>query len=149
MSLASTSRRIEQLQLSPPTWQSQPGQRRSLIELPKPAAVATISENMVISMGPIMGGEDFAHYTQVVPGVFAFVGARNPNVGADKPHHHPRFTIDETARPIALRFLLSAVERTYSSGGGRPTDRKRNDPNVRSGIVTVTAAVTLGSRSST
>jgi amidohydrolase len=92
-----------------------------LIDFLKPAAVSTVGEKMVVRMEPIMGGEDFAHYTRIVPGAFAFVGARNPSVGADKPHHHPRFTIDEAALPIALRFLLNAVERTSASDTGLPT----------------------------
>ncbi len=103
----------------------------SLIELLRPAAVATVSEKMVVSMAPIMGGEDFAHYTRIVPGAFAFIGARNPDVGADHPHHHPRFTIDETALPIGLRFLLNSLERTSSSGAGLPTNGNRNDAKVR------------------
>lgn len=93
-----------------------------LIEWLKPAATSTVGEPRTVSIGPIMGGEDFAHYTQKIPGAFAFVGARNPAVGANWPHHHPRFTIDEAALPIALRYLLNALERTTTTPGGLPTD---------------------------
>ncbi|MHB8614017.1 MAG: M20 metallopeptidase family protein [Candidatus Dormibacteraceae bacterium] len=88
----------------------------SLIQYLKPAATATVGEDNLVAMPAIMGGEDFAHYAQLVPGAFAFIGARNPRVGADRPHHHPRFTIDEAALPIALRYLLNGLERTSSAG---------------------------------
>jgi amidohydrolase len=93
----------------------------SLIQFLKPAATAAVGADMVVAIPPIMGGEDFAHYAEVIPGAFAFIGARNPRVGADRPHHHPRFTIDERALPIALRYLLNGLERTSSVGGGLPT----------------------------
>jgi len=87
----------------------------------KPAATDTVGDTNVVAMPPIMGGEDFAHYAEVVPAAFAFIGARNPKVGADRPHHHPRFTIDEAALPIALRYLLNGLERTSSAGSQLPT----------------------------
>lgn len=93
---------------------------KSLTDFLEPAAVATVGEGMIVQMEPIMGGEDFAHYTQMVPGAFAFIGARNPQVGADKPHHHPRFTIDEASLPIALRYLLNSVERISASDARLP-----------------------------
>lgn len=86
-----------------------------------PAAAATVGDARVVPFGPIMGGEDFAHYTKRIPGLFAFVGARNPAVGANHPHHHPKFTIDEAALPIALRYMLNALEQTSSAGGGLPS----------------------------
>ncbi|WP_053955491.1 M20 family metallopeptidase [Inediibacterium massiliense] len=48
-------------------------------------------------MEKVTGGEDFAEYLKLAPGVIAFVGVRNEEKGADFPHHHPRFNIDEDA----------------------------------------------------
>jgi amidohydrolase len=93
---------------------------QALTEYLKPAALATVGETNLDALPPIMGGEDFAHYAELVPGAFAFIGARNPGVGADRPHHHPRFTIDEAALPIALRYLLNCLERTSSAGSQLP-----------------------------
>lgn len=42
------------------------------------------------------GGEDFSFYLEKKPGCFGFVGCRNPEVGADYPHHNERFNVDET-----------------------------------------------------
>ena len=41
------------------------------------------------------GGEDFSEYLKRKPGCFAFLGCRNPEVLADKPHHSDYFMVDE------------------------------------------------------
>jgi amidohydrolase len=66
------------------------------------------SEN-VFEMDPIMGGEDFAYYLQNVPGTFFFTGASNPDLGANYPHHHPMFDIDESGMLIAAKTLAAAA----------------------------------------
>lgn len=40
--------------------------------------------------------EDFSEYLKRKPGVFVFLGSRNPAIGADHPHHHDCFDIDES-----------------------------------------------------
>jgi amidohydrolase len=62
-----------------------------------------------------MGGEDMSLYLRKVPGCFAFLGAKNPDVGAVWPHHHPRFTIDESVLPYGVEILYKAAELYYSS----------------------------------
>ena len=62
---------------------------------------------------PNLGGEDFAHYLQKIPGAFFFLSSSNPKKGTDIPHHNPRFNIDEDVMwkgsvafvKIANRFL--------------------------------------------
>ena len=44
-----------------------------------------------------MGGEDFAYYTEQVPGCFAFLGVGNEEIGATYGVHHPQFKVDEGA----------------------------------------------------
>lgn len=44
-----------------------------------------------------LSGEDFAYYLEYVPGVFAFIGARNEELGANYPQHSCFYTIDESA----------------------------------------------------
>lgn len=51
------------------------------------------------------GGEDFAYFTQKVPGAFAFLGGGNKSKRCDFPHHHPRFNIDEDALPLGAALL--------------------------------------------
>ncbi len=52
------------------------------------------------------GGEDFAWYTQRVPGAFLFLGARNEALGCRFPHHHARFNIDEAALAGGVALLV-------------------------------------------
>ena len=44
-----------------------------------------------------------------MPAAFLFLGAGNPAVGANFPHHHPRFNIDERALGHGVRVLTAAV----------------------------------------
>ncbi|TCO76961.1 M20 family metallopeptidase [Marinisporobacter balticus] len=54
----------------------------------------------LVNMERVTGGEDFAMYLEKVPGALAFVGVRNEEKGANYPHHHPRFSIDEDGLEI-------------------------------------------------
>jgi amidohydrolase len=79
-----------------------------------PAAVALVvaatarelGEEAVVEQVPIMAGEDFSAYQQVVPGAFFRVGARNEAIGATYPHHNPRFVIDENALRNGVAVLV-------------------------------------------
>ena len=61
------------------------------------AVTDNFGEESVVKIEKVTGGEDFSFYLQKVPGVMAFVGARNENKGAMYPHHHKNFNIDEDA----------------------------------------------------
>ncbi len=74
-------------------------------EIARQAAVQTVGSDHVQPMQPTMGGEDFSYYLEKVPGSYVFVGAGNPAKGAEYPHHHPRFDIDESAMLIAAEVL--------------------------------------------
>ncbi|MDA1016258.1 MAG: amidohydrolase [Planctomycetota bacterium] len=56
---------------------------------------------------PIMGGEDFAYYTEEVPGCFVGLGMRNPKIGADYSVHHPMFKMDEDTLPIGTSLHVA------------------------------------------
>ena len=71
--------------------------------------VNSFGADTLIDMRPTMGGEDFSAFQQRAPGVFAFIGAGNVDVGIDFPHHHPRFQIDERSLDIGLRYLTAAT----------------------------------------
>jgi amidohydrolase len=78
-------------------------------ETARQAAIRTVGSDNVLPMQPTMGGEDFSYYLEKVPGAYVFVGARNPQKGAEYPHHHPRFDIDESAMRIAAEVLGRSV----------------------------------------
>ncbi|MDZ4805138.1 MAG: amidohydrolase [Candidatus Eisenbacteria bacterium] len=58
---------------------------------------------------PIMGGEDFAHYLEVMPGAFLRLGVRNEAGGIVHPIHSPRFNLDESALPVGAAALAIAA----------------------------------------
>ncbi|RXT04343.1 M20 family metallopeptidase [Ammoniphilus sp. CFH 90114] len=72
-------------------------------------AKLVVPAEQVKEMAPIMGGEDFSYYLQKVPGTFFFTGAGNPETGAEYPHHHPKFDIDEQSMLTAAKVLLTAA----------------------------------------
>ena len=56
-----------------------------------------------------MGAEDMGYLMDDVPGLFMFVGAANSELGADYPHHHPKFNIDEDVLPLSVALMSRAV----------------------------------------
>ncbi|HHZ16581.1 MAG TPA: amidohydrolase [Peptococcaceae bacterium] len=76
---------------------------RALIGLVKDVAGRIVQpEN--ISSYVCMAGEDFAEFSNEVPGVFTFVGTGNPEKGTAYPHHHPRFDLDEAMLKVGVEM---------------------------------------------
>ena len=61
-----------------------------------------------------MGGEDFAYYTEQVPGCFVGLGMRNPKIGADYGVHHPMFKMDEDMLPIGTSLHVAFAMRSLA-----------------------------------
>src|SRR5699024_7422176 len=57
-----------------------------------------------------LGGEDFAHMTQAVPGTMFFLGCAVGD-GEHRDLHTPTFDIDERVLPVGVSILAEAVER--------------------------------------
>ena len=55
----------------------------------------------------VTGAEDFAFYQEQIPGMFFFLGARNPDVPRQEavPNHSPFFTADEDALLYGVRAM--------------------------------------------
>ncbi len=66
-----------------------------LNRLARDAAVKLYGQDFLGDLSPLMGSEDFAMLMEKVPGVFGFLGCRNPAVGAEFPHHNDKFAVDE------------------------------------------------------
>jgi amidohydrolase len=73
------------------------------------AAKEVVSEDDLVEINPIMGGEDFAYYLQHKPGAFFFTSAGNESIGAKYPHHHPKFDIDERAMLHAAKTFVAVT----------------------------------------
>ncbi|MEN1967478.1 amidohydrolase [Lentibacillus sp. N15] len=62
-----------------------------------------------------MGGEDFAHMTQVVPGAMFFLGCAVGD-GVHRDLHTPTFDINEGVLPIGVSILAEAAVRYLQKG---------------------------------
>ena len=71
----------------------------------------------MIHVPPMMIGEDFSVYQAKIPGVFMFVGGRNPIIGCGYPNHHECFNIDERVLTDCVMLHLLAVTSAQTSGG--------------------------------
>ena len=82
-----------------------------MTELVRDAAIVTVGEKEVDSSEDVMtaGSDDMACFLEAVPGCYFIVGAKNESKGANYPHHHPRFNIDEDSLPIGVEVLTRAA----------------------------------------
>ena len=75
-----------------------------------------VGEEAIVDLKPAMGGEDFAYYLEKVPGAFIGLGTGNPEKGTDKPHHNPRFDVDEDALPLGTAFHVAIAYEFLKKG---------------------------------
>jgi len=54
-------------------------------------------------------GEDVYAFMRHAPGLFFFVGAANREQGLSFPHHHEKFDFDESALPLAVALMATAI----------------------------------------
>ena len=80
------------------------------------ALVKVLGEQAVGAYRGTLSGEDFSAYLQELPGALAFVGCRNPQIGATFAQHSCFYKVDETvlargsmfAAQYAIDFLAEA-----------------------------------------
>lgn len=67
----------------------------------------TAGKEHVSIIKPILGAEDFAFYSQEIPGLYYFVGVtpKGQDPAAAAPHHTPEFFIDESGLELGVRSL--------------------------------------------
>ena len=73
----------------------------------KGVAESLIGEENVNELAPVMGGEDFAFYTQKTKGCFVVLGVNNPDKGCIYNVHTPQFKVDEDALPLGTALHVS------------------------------------------
>ncbi|MBP2627814.1 MAG: amidohydrolase [Firmicutes bacterium] len=73
------------------------------------AGTKTLGSENILTINPVMGGEDFSHYLEKVPGAFMFVGVGNKDAGIIYPQHHPKFDIDEKALAYGVEIMTRAA----------------------------------------
>ncbi|MEA3491727.1 MAG: amidohydrolase [Campylobacterota bacterium] len=68
-------------------------------------------ENSIDLVDPVMGGEDFSEYLQIVPGTFFRLGTCNTDKHTCVPQHNSRFNVDDDALQYGMKILsASAIE---------------------------------------
>ena len=83
-------------------------------EFAKGIGIEMLGEENVSDLDAVMGGEDFAYYTEKVKGCFVVLGMNNPEIDATYSVHHPMFKADEDALHIGTAlhtiFALKSLE---------------------------------------
>lgn len=84
-----------------PTLSNDPG----AVNLARAAVTAALGSEAILEIDrPSMGGEDFAFFTQLIPGAFLWLGCRR--AGESRfPIHNSRYTFDEEALPHGVELL--------------------------------------------
>lgn len=77
-----------------------------------------LGADAVSEIPPVMGGEDFAFYTERIPGCFVGLGIRNEAEGCVFGLHHPRFKVDEAALPLGTALHVEFALRSLAECGG-------------------------------
>ena len=71
-------------------------------------------ENCIDLVDPVMGGEDFSEYLQIIPGAFFRLGTCDPDKNTCVPQHNSRFNVDDDALQYGMK-ILSATALEYLS----------------------------------
>ena len=84
---------------------------KNLVDIAQNAVKKLYGEDSLVKMEKITGGEDFSLLMEKAPGIFGYIGTRNPKVpGSEKINHHECFTVDEDAlirgTAVAVQFAL-------------------------------------------
>ena len=83
-------------------------------EFAKKVGSDILGEDNVSDLDAVMGGEDFAYYTEKVKGCFVVLGMQNKDIDAIYSVHHPMFKADEDALHIGTAlhtvFALKSLE---------------------------------------
>eukprot|EP01018_Ginkgo_biloba_P015640 Gb_07095 [translate_table: standard] len=69
-----------------------------------------LGENNVKNGGQTMGSEDFAFYSQKIPGAIFWIGVRNESIGSIHLLHSPHFFLDEQVLPLGAAFHATLAE---------------------------------------
>lgn len=69
-----------------------------------------VEDAKFINIGALPIGEDIGNMLDIVPGALALVGAGNISKGIDKPHHHPKFEIDENSLIIGTNLHIAVAK---------------------------------------
>ena len=73
------------------------------------SAAKVVGEDNVQWLEPQTGGEDFAFFTNLVPGTMMRLGCSDPNSDTVLAGHSPYFDVDEAVLPIGVEIFHQAI----------------------------------------
>ena len=68
---------------------------QDLVDIAQGAIKKIAGDDCLVPYEMSLGAEDFAVYTETVPGVYAYIGSADHEKGTDYPNHSPFFKVDE------------------------------------------------------
>jgi carboxypeptidase Ss1 len=74
-----------------------------------------IAGTRVVSMDPVLWGEDFSRFLQKAPGTFFYLGTENRSKGCTYPNHSSKFKVDEDVLKYGAA-ALALVASAFASG---------------------------------
>lgn len=82
-----------------------------LTQLMVPTFIESVGKEMVREVPVVMGAEDFSYFQEKVPGLFFFLGGRDPKTPIEKaaPHHTPDFYLDESGFKNGVKTFCNLV----------------------------------------
>lgn len=89
----------------------------ALTERMVPAMEAVVGSENVIRTDPVMGGEDFAYFSNVVPGLYYWLGTTKPGTTSGGLHT-PTYTGDDEAIAVGMRVMSNLLVDFLLQEGG-------------------------------
>ena len=80
-----------------------------LTEQSRERIARVFGKDAVLSIGPLMPGEDFSALTENCPGFFVELGARSEEKGCVVPHHNRKYLMDEDALKYGTEYIVQTV----------------------------------------
>ncbi|UFS63305.1 amidohydrolase [Sulfurimonas sp. HSL-3221] len=82
----------------------------AMVDIVRAAASEVLEEANVIDLAdPVMGGEDFGRYLEIVPGAFFRLGTCDPEKGTCVAQHNARFDVDDDALRYGMKIMALAA----------------------------------------
>jgi len=95
-----------------------------LVAAMTPTLTKLLGKDRLVAWKPQMIAEDFAFLARKAPGLYFFLGVKNPAQPTMAPLHSPGFSPDERAIPLGIRILshllLDALETQSALAAGTP-----------------------------
>jgi amidohydrolase len=84
----------------------------AMVDLVREAGESVLGkENAIDLMDPVMGGEDFGRYLEIVPGAFFRLGTCDIEKGTCVSQHNSRFNVDDDALIVGMKIMGAAALR--------------------------------------